>query len=150
MIWAKNYAANGFFIHADPGNHCKGFLMKNDIASFNRAYGLFAKHCIGGRITKSVGYGQGDSAIYIGETPPQNKPKWTSIDHNLMYENVLGYSGTNSKYVDIKQNEVYNNGVGHRAEHARLGEVPADRRPGRSATTTSSGTTSTTSCRSRR
>jgi hypothetical protein len=111
-IWAKNYAANGFFIHADPGNHCNGYLMEKDIASFNRAYGLFAKHCIGGRITQSVGYGQGDSAIYIGETPPQDNPKWTSIDHDVMSENVLGYSGTNSKYVDIKQNAVYNNGAG--------------------------------------
>src|SRR3954454_12105814 len=106
-LTGENYAANGFFIHADPGphpaeNHCDGFLMKNDIAAFNRAYGLFAKHCIGGRITQSTGYGHGDSAIYIGETPVQSKPKWTSIDHDLMYENVLGYSGTNSKYVDIK------------------------------------------------
>lgn len=116
-LTAKNYAANGFFIHADPGpkppeNHCVGFLMKNDIAAFNRAYGLFAKHCVGGRITHTEGYGHGDSAIYIGETPVQKKPKWTSIDHNLMYLNVLGYSGTNSKYVDIKQNDVYNNGAG--------------------------------------
>ncbi len=111
-ILGKNYLANGFFIHADPGNHCNGFLMKSDIAAFNRAYGLFAKHCIGGRITNTVGYGQGDSAIYIGETPPQKKPKWTSIDNNVMAENVLGFSGTNSRYVDIERNTVYNNGLG--------------------------------------
>ncbi len=116
-LTGKNYAANGFFIHADPGphpaeNHCNGFLMKNDIAAFNRAYGLFAKHCTGGRITKSAGYGHGDSAIYIGETPVQKKPDWTSIDHNEMYLNVLGYSGTNSKYVDIHDNDIYNNGAG--------------------------------------
>jgi hypothetical protein len=114
---AENYAANGFFIHADPGphppeGHCNGFLMKKDIAAFNRSYGLFAKHCTGGRITQSSGYGHGDSAIYIGETPVQKKPAWTSIDHDLMYENVLGYSGTNSKYVDIKNNDIFNNGAG--------------------------------------
>jgi hypothetical protein len=56
--------------------------------------------------------GQGDSAIYIGQTPVQKKPKWTSIDHDLMYENVLGYSGTNSKYVDINHNDAFNNGIG--------------------------------------
>jgi hypothetical protein len=54
-IWAKNYAANGFFVHSDPKNHCRGFLMKDDLASFNRAYGLFAQNCIGGRITQSSG-----------------------------------------------------------------------------------------------
>jgi hypothetical protein len=116
-LMAENYAANGFFIHADPGpkppeGECKGFLMKNDIAAFNRAYGLFSKHCIGGRYTKDVGYGHGDSAIYVGETPVQKKPVWTSIDHSEMYLNVLGYSGTNSKYVDIHDNDIYNNGIG--------------------------------------
>ena len=28
------------------------------------------------------------------------------------YENVLGYSGTNSRYVTIKDSDWYNNGVG--------------------------------------
>jgi hypothetical protein len=111
-LWAKNYAANGFFVHADPNNHCKGFLMKDDLASFNRSYGLFAQNCIGGRVTHSSGWGQGDSAIYIGQTPFQKKPKWTSIDHDQAYENVLGYSGTNSKYVDIHDSDWWNNGVG--------------------------------------
>ena len=75
---------------------CHGYLMKNLVAAFNRSYGLFAKSCTGGRMTQSVGYGQGDSAYYIGETPPQAKPQWTSLDHLKGYENVLGYSGTNS------------------------------------------------------
>jgi hypothetical protein len=86
--------------------------MKNDLASFNRSYGLFAKRCIGGRITQSKGWGHGDSAIYIGETPPQNNPKWTQIDHDKAFENVLGYSGTNSKYVNIHDSEFFNNGAG--------------------------------------
>ncbi len=120
-LYTKNYAANGIFIHADPskGNEtCHGFKMKNDWASFNTSYGLFAKHCIGGSITDGKAWGQGDSGIYIGETPPQGpgtkagKPKWTNISHNLLFKNVLGYSGTNSKYVDLHDNVVYNNGAG--------------------------------------
>ena len=111
---ADDYAANGFFIHADPGKECIGFKMDNVIASYNNAYGMFAKHCIGGKITNSTGYGHGDSAIYIGETPSQNKKdrKWTDIANDVAYENVLGYSGTNSKYVDIHDSDFYNNGVG--------------------------------------
>jgi hypothetical protein len=112
-LWARNFETNGFFVHADNGTaNCKGFLMKNDLASFNRSYGLFAKRCIGGRITKSKGWGHGDSAIYIGETPPQKNPKWTQIDHDVAFENVLGYSGTNSKYVNIHHSEFFNNGAG--------------------------------------
>ena len=40
---AEHYAANGFFI-----NDCHGYLMKNLIAGFDRAYGLFAFKCVGG------------------------------------------------------------------------------------------------------
>jgi hypothetical protein len=108
----KNYAANGVFLHGEGSKACNGYLMKNLIASFNRAYGLFAFNCIGGRITQSVGYGHGDSAFYIGETPVQTNPKWTRLDHNEAYENVLGYSGTNSKYVKITDSDYYNNGAG--------------------------------------
>jgi len=112
-LWARRFQTNGFFVHGDNGTtNCKGFLMKNDLASFNRSYGLFAKRCIGGRITQSTGWGHGDSAIYIGETPPQAQPRWTQIDHDKAYENVLGYSGTNSKYVNIHDSEFFNNGAG--------------------------------------
>ncbi len=111
---AQNYATNGFFIHADPGRTCDGFLMKKLEAAFNRSYGLFARNCIGGRITRSEGWGHGDSAFYIGETPPQRpaKREWTQIDHVVAHTNVLGYSGTNSKYVDIRDSYFFNNGAG--------------------------------------
>ncbi len=106
-LTVKNYLANGIhFVN------CDGYLAKNVIASFNRAYGIFAFNCIGGRMTKSVGFGHGDSAFYVGQTPDQAKPKWTRLDHNAAYENVLGYSGTNSKYVSITDSDYYNNGVG--------------------------------------
>jgi hypothetical protein len=111
-LWARDYPSNGIYIHADPGNHCHGFVMNKDLASFNGSYGLFAKHCTGGRITNSKGWGHGDSAIYIGETPPQKKPDWTEIGNDKAYMNVLGYSGTNSKYVDIHNSMFFNNGAG--------------------------------------
>jgi hypothetical protein len=106
-MWARNYAANGFFVH-----DCNGYEMKKLVASFNRAYGLFAFNCVGGRMTRSSGYGQADSAFYVGQTPVQSKPVWTYLDHLEGYENALGYSGTNSKYVDIRDSEFYNNGIG--------------------------------------
>jgi hypothetical protein len=111
-MWVRNYAANGIFIRGTKQGACVDYLMKNLRASFNRAYGLFAFGCIGGRMTKSVGYGHGDSAFYVGATPPQKNPKTTSLDHLQGYENVLGFSGTNSKYMDIHHNDFFNNGIG--------------------------------------
>src|SRR5262245_13406451 len=112
-MWARNYVSNGFFIHgADDTHPCKGYLMQNLVASFNRSYGLYVFRCIGGRMTQDIGYGQGDSAFYIGRTPFPDTPVWSVIDHTLRRENGHGDSGTNSKYVDIRNNEFYNNGAG--------------------------------------
>ena len=112
----KGYLANGVhWVGPDRGKDegpCNDYFAKNMIVSFNRSYGLFAFNCIGGRMTKSVGYGQGDSAYYVGATPEQANPKTTKLDHLDAHENVLGYSGTNSKYVDITDSDFYNNGVG--------------------------------------
>ncbi len=130
-MWARNYQSNGFFVHADvkSGQRCDGYTMDNLLASDNRSYGLFAKGCLGGKMVNSAGYHQGDSAFYVGETPCdskkwtndveappvkpcQRKPKWTLLKNDRSYENVLGYSGTNSKYVKIVESAFYNNGAG--------------------------------------
>jgi hypothetical protein len=104
---AEHYAANGFFI-----NGCRGYELKNLIAAFNRAYGLYVFRCVGGQMTHSVGYGQGDSAFYVGGTPPQKHPQTTVLEHLLAYKNVFGFSGSNSKYMVIRNSEFYDNGVG--------------------------------------
>jgi hypothetical protein len=104
---AEHFAANGFYV-----NKCSNYLFKNLIGAFEHAYGLFAFQCVGGRMTHSTGYGNGDSAFYIGGTPFESKPVETFIDHDTAYENILGYSGTNSKYVTIEDGEFYNNGTG--------------------------------------
>ncbi|HEY5709791.1 MAG TPA: hypothetical protein VIS51_10375 [Solirubrobacterales bacterium] len=128
-LWARNYESNGFFIHAatQAGQECDGFKMENLLASSNRSYGLFAKGCLGGKMLHSSGWRHGDSAFYIGETPCdtttwtnhgdapppcQAKPKWTVLRDLNSYENVLGYSGTNSKYVKIVDSNFFNNGAG--------------------------------------
>jgi hypothetical protein len=130
-MWARNYQSNGFFIHAsnEGGQHCDGYTMDNLLASANRSYGLFAKNCSGGKMINSAGFHHGDAGFYVGETPCdkrnwtnhgttpppapcQKKPKWTLLKNDRSYENVLGYSGTNSKYVKIVESAFYNNGAG--------------------------------------
>jgi hypothetical protein len=104
---AERFAANGFFV-----NNCSGYLFKNLIAGFEHAYGLFAFRCVGGRMTHSTGFGNGDAAFYVGGTPFEHKPVETFIDHDVAYENVLGFSGTNAKYITIENGQYYNNGTG--------------------------------------
>jgi hypothetical protein len=130
-LWARNYQSNGFFVHAsnEGRQSCVGYTMDNLLASDNRSYGLFAKNCKGGKMINSAGYHHGDSAFYVGETPCdkkswtnhgivppptpcQRKPMWTLLKNDKSYENVLGYSGTNSKYVKIVESAFYNNGAG--------------------------------------
>ena len=84
----------------------------------------------------AVGYGQGDSAYLRRRDPTQKKPKWTTLDHNSRHENVLGYSGTNSKYVNITTVDLLQQRRRRRPEHARQRGVRAERRPGTSRTTT--------------
>jgi hypothetical protein len=130
-MWARNYQSNGFFVHADAssGQSCDDYVMDNLLTSANRSYGLFAKGCKGGKMINSAGYHHGDSAFYVGETPCdsknwtnhgvvpppkpcQKKPNWTLLKNDKSYENVLGYSGTNSKYVKIVDSAFWNNGAG--------------------------------------
>jgi hypothetical protein len=130
-MWARHYQNNTFFVWAghDGGERCADYKMNNLISSDTRSYGFFARNCFGGLIENSDGYHHGDSALYIGETPCDSEdwtnrvhladkkpcqadPDWTIIRNVKSHANVLGYSGTNSKYVDIQNSAFYNNGAG--------------------------------------
>ena len=50
----------------------------------------------------------------------QRKPKWTSIDNIKAFRNVLGFWGTNSKYVNIADDDIYNNRASIVPQHARF------------------------------
>ena len=78
-------------------------------------------------MSNSLAFENNDSGFYVGQTPKQSKPKRTFVKNVEAHTNVLGYSGTNSRYVTIQNSKFWNNGVGHRAERARLGEVRAGR-----------------------
>ena len=130
-LYARNYGVNGFFVWASTNRslkeRCNDYTMENLWASSNRSYGLYARNCFGGAMVDSRGWYHGDSAFYVGETPCdsdswnnlgsaptrcQRKPKWTLLSNLDSFQNVLGYSGTNAKYVRITKSRFYNNGAG--------------------------------------
>ncbi len=104
---AKHYAANGFFVV-----NVKGYTLTNLRASMVGVYGLYAFNSIGGKMTKSVASYNSDSGFYVGQTPSQTKPVRTILKNLVAFGNVLGYSGTNSRYVTITDSKFYNNGAG--------------------------------------
>jgi hypothetical protein len=106
-FYAKGFKGNGFYVE-----NANGYTMNHLIAERDGAYGLFAYNSIGGTMKNSTAYYFNDSGFYVGQTPRQRKPKRTKISHVVAYLNVLGYSGTNSKYVDIESSEWFNNGAG--------------------------------------
>lgn len=106
-LYGQDFKSNGFYV-----SDADGYKFTNLVARRDGEYGLFAFNSKGGSMTKSTASEFNDSGFYVGQTPVQSKPKRTTISNVTAFLNVLGYSGTNSRYVDIKNSEWYNNGAG--------------------------------------
>ena len=119
---ARHYRANGFFF-----TNLNGYTMNHLVAQQTGVYGLYAFNTIGGRILNSEAYYVNDGAFYIGQTPPQDKPKQTIVRNVEGWGSPIGFSASNMRYVTITKSRFYNNAVGIVPERARLGEVPAAR-----------------------
>ena len=104
---AQHYNGNGFFVTNATGYHF------NDLnARYVGVYGLYAFNTIGGEMRRDTAAWNNDSGFYVGQTPKQTKPVRTILSDLVSYGNVLGYSGTNSRYVTITKSKWFNNGVG--------------------------------------
>ncbi len=103
-----HYKANGFF-----AVKVTGYTLTNLVAAYGGAYGIYAFDSKGGTMSNSEAYYNNDSGFYIGQTPPQSGRRLRSIvKHVTAWGNVLGFSGTNMKYVTITDSTWYNNGLG--------------------------------------
>ena len=130
-MWARNYSSSGFVMYASPSIssrlHCDGYTMDNLLVSGNPGYGFYATKCAGGKIINSAAFHNGDAGFHVVETPCDNfnwtdhgpnpapcqkKPRRTLLKNDVGYENVAGFSGTNSKYARIVDSVFYNNGTG--------------------------------------
>jgi hypothetical protein len=104
---AQHYKANGFFFV-----NVNGYTATKLHAFRVGTYGIYAFNSIGGSMTDDVAAWNNDSGYYIGQTPPQVKPVRSIVSNVMSYGNVLGFSGTNMRYVTIKNSKWFNNGTG--------------------------------------
>jgi hypothetical protein len=104
---AQHYTANGFF-----AVNTKNYTFTNLKAFLVGVYGIYAFNSVGGTMTDSEAAWNSDSGFYIGQTPPQAKPIRSIVRNIKSYGNVLGWSGTNMRYVTISKSKFYNNGTG--------------------------------------
>ncbi len=104
---ARHYRANGFFF-----TNLNGYTMNHLVAQQTGVYGAYAFNTIGGRILNSEAYHVNDGAFYIGQTPPQDKPRQTLVRNVEGWGSPIGFSATNMRYVTITKSRFYNNAVG--------------------------------------
>jgi hypothetical protein len=104
---ARNFKGNGFFVvNAD------GYKLTNLIAQKTGVYGIYAFNSKGGQMSNSEAFYNNDAGFYVGQTPRQTRPKRTTLKNVVAWGNVLGYSGTNSRYVTITDSKFFNNALG--------------------------------------
>jgi hypothetical protein len=104
---AQHYNANGFFV-----TNATGYKLTNLRAMQVGVYGVYAFNSRGGEMSNSEAAWNSDAGFYIGQTPPQAKPIRSIVRNVKAYGNVLGFSGTNMRYVTITKSQWYNNGAG--------------------------------------
>lgn len=103
----QHYRSNGIFLV-----NVTGYLVDHVRAMQTGVYGVYAFNSKGGTIQNSEAAWNNDSGFYIGQTPPQTKPIRSMVRGVRSYGNVLGFSGTNMRYVTITQSSWFDNGLG--------------------------------------
>lgn len=104
---ARNQKGNGFYVvNAD------GYRLDRLITAKTGVYGIYAFNTTGGSMTNSLAYYASDGAFYIGQTPPQAKPKRTVVRNVTAWGSTVGFSATNMRYVTITKSRFFNNGIG--------------------------------------
>lgn len=104
---AQHYRANGFFVV-----NTTGYTLDHLRAMLTGVYGVYAFNSRGGTMSNTEAAWNNDAGFYIGQTPPQVKPIRSIVKNVTAYGNVLGFSGTNMRYVTITKSKWFNNGLG--------------------------------------
>src|SRR4030095_7534178 len=104
-LTAQHYNGNGFFV-------LNAYTLNNLNATLGGVDGIYAFNSVGGVMSDSQASYNNDAGFYIGQTPPQTTPKRSTVTRVKSFGNVLGFSGTNMRYVTITKSQWFNNGSG--------------------------------------
>jgi hypothetical protein len=104
---ARHYNGNGFYVV-----NVNGYKLTHLNATLGGVYGIYAFNSIGGEMSDSEASYNNDGGFYIGQTPPQSTPKRSLVTRVRSLGNVIGFSGTNMRYVTITKSQWFNNGTG--------------------------------------
>lgn len=102
-LTVRNYLGNGIFI-----NNTTGYTVNKVDAIKGRTYGIYAFDSYDGVIKNSFAHGSGDGAFYIGQCLNCS----ALIDNVVGVWSYLGYSGTNSTGVVIRDSVFKHNAAG--------------------------------------
>ena len=111
-ITTHSYFANGFFAVNVDGYVMDHLRAYGGAKTGSNSYGLYAFNSVGGTMTNDEAYYNTDAGFYIGQTPVQVKPKPTIVKNISSWGNILGWSGTNMRYVTITKSYFFNNATG--------------------------------------
>jgi hypothetical protein len=107
-FYARYYKGNGFFALS-----VDGYKLTRLLAGHGGAYGVYAFDSKGGTMSRSEAFYNNDSGFYVGQTKPVKGPHArTLVTHVKSWGNVLGFSGTNMRYVTVTKSKWFNNGLG--------------------------------------
>ena len=104
---SKHYNGNGFYVV-----NVSGYELNHLNATLSGVYGIYAFNSLGGVMENSQASYNSDSGFYIGQTPKQTTPERSIVRNVKSFGNVLGFSGTNMRYVTITKSQWFNNGTG--------------------------------------
>jgi hypothetical protein len=108
---ARNFVVEHAVEHGLYTMDSDGYLYDNVAGRYSGEYQLFGYASDHGLIENCAAVGGGDSGIYVGGAPKSGRIN-TIVQNCKVHHNVMGFSGTNSNWVVIRNNDFYDNATG--------------------------------------
>lgn len=108
---ARNFTVEHAVEHGLYTIDTDGYLYDNVAGLYSGEYQLFGYASDHGLIENCEAVGGGDSGIYVGGAPLSGRIN-TIVQNCDVHHNVMGFSGTNSNWVVLRDNNFYDNAAG--------------------------------------
>ena len=106
-LWERDANEHGIYVVESDG-----YIFDRTIGSFNDDYSLFSFASDHGLYTDCDASGSGDAGLYVGGAPKTPGRVSTTVQRCKLHHNALGFSGTQGNYVEMVDNDVFDNAIG--------------------------------------